>query len=71
MNHSLTLIFLATWNIPGQQQSISTLTPALTPFARQGIGTKAKKYKEGGLEEGFRGEKGGRKATRPVSVDCF
>jgi len=41
---------------------------ALTPFARRGIETKAKKLKEGGCEEGFRGEKGGRKATLPVRV---
>jgi len=38
---------------------------ALTPFARLGIETKAKKRKEGGCERGLRGKKGGRKATRP------
>jgi len=53
-------------NIPSQQQSISTFILTLTPFARLGIETKAKKLKEGGCEEGFRGEKGGRKATRPA-----
>ena len=60
--------FLVAWNIPGQQQSISTFILALTPFARLGIETKTKKLKEGGCEEGLRGDKGGRKATHPVPL---